>query len=165
MTSVEIIEADLNREDHRRAVLDLTDAYARDEMGSGRPLPAEVRAALIPGLRQLPTTLILLAYQDGEPVGIATCFRGFSTFAARPLLNIHDLAVLPRLRGAGVGRALLDAVAAKARQLGCCKVTLEVQEKNTRARKVYADAGFGQATYEYAEGGALFLAKPIDPRP
>ena len=161
MQSIEIVEANLNREDHQQAVLALTDAYARDEMGSGRPLPQEVRQALIPGLRQLPTTLILLAYQGGRPVGIATCFRGFSTFAARQLINIHDLAVLPGLRGAGVGRALLDAVAAKARELGCCKVTLEVQEKNTRARKVYADAGFGQQTYEYAEGGAIFLAKPI----
>jgi GNAT superfamily N-acetyltransferase len=161
MQSVDIIEADLDREDHRQAVIDLTDAYARDEMGNGRPLSSEVREALVPGLRQLPTTLILLAYQGGEPVGIATCFRGFSTFAARQLINIHDLAVLPGLRGAGVGRALLAAVEAKARELGCCKVTLEVQEKNARARKVYAAAGFGQATYQYAAGGAIFLAKPI----
>jgi GNAT superfamily N-acetyltransferase len=156
-----IVEADLDRPAHQRAVLDLTDAYARDPMGSGQPLPAEVREALLAGLRRHPTTAIFLALADGRPVGMATCFLGFSTFYARPLLNIHDLVVLPRQRGQGVGRDLLRAVEAKARALGCCKVTLEVFENNHRARQVYAAAGFAQASYTAEAGAALFLAKPL----
>jgi len=157
----EIVEADLDRPEHRYAVLALTDAYANDPMGDGRPLSPEAQRDLIPGLRRHPTTLIFLAYSDGAAVGIATCFRGFSTFAARPLINIHDLAVLPGHRGAGVGRRLLDAVERKARDLGCCKVTLEVQEGNSVARHLYEAAGFRQAAYEPAAGGALFLAKRL----
>jgi len=55
-----IVEADLNRLDHQQAVLDLTDAYAADPMGSGRPLPEPVRASLIPGLRAQPTVELYL---------------------------------------------------------------------------------------------------------
>jgi len=112
-------------------------------------------------LREHPTTLIFLAFQGGEAVGIAVCFRGFSTFNARPLINIHDLAVLPACRGRGVGRQLLGSVEQKARDLGCCKLTLETQENNLRARRIYEAAGFAQAVYEEAAGGSLFLAKSL----
>jgi ribosomal protein S18 acetylase RimI-like enzyme len=162
MPSIDIIEADLYRPQHQRAVADLTNAYAMDPMGAGKALAPAVREDLLAGLREHPTTLIFLAYDGDRPVGIATCFRGFSTFMARPLINIHDLAVLPEYRGQAVGRRLLEGVEAKARQLGCCKVTLEVQENNHRARSVYAAAGFGRVEYAAAAGGALFLAKALD---
>ena len=127
-SSIRVLEADLSLPEHRQAVVDLVDAYAQDPMGNGEPLPAEVRAVLAERLREHPTTHILIAWQGTDPVGIAVCFRGFSTFNARPLLNIHDLAVLPSCRGLGVGRMLLEAVERKARELGCCKLTLEVLE-------------------------------------
>jgi ribosomal protein S18 acetylase RimI-like enzyme len=120
-----------------------------------------VRRGLIPGLREHPTTVIFLAYQGGDPIGIAVCFLGFSTFAARPLINIHDLAVLPDYRGHGVGRLLLDKVGEKAREMGCCKLTLEVLENNHPAMRLYKAAGFAQAAYQQAAGGALFYSKPI----
>ena len=159
--AVTIVEADLNRPDHQQAVLELTDAYAADAMGNGRPLSDEVRASLIPGLREQPTLVVFLAYDGDDPVGIATCFRGFSTFAARPLINIHDLAVLPSHRGRGIGRRLLETVEQQARSSGCCKVTLEVQEDNRRARRLYQAAGFAQTVYAEGAGGALFFSKRL----
>src|SRR5262245_41050475 len=132
--TLQILQADLANLSHARAVVELTDAYAADEMGNGERLPAAVLARLVPALRDHPTTIILLACLGDQPIGIATCFLGFSTFAARPLVNIHDLAVLPEFRGRGIGRALLAAVDAKARELGCVKVTLEVLENNYPAR-------------------------------
>ena len=161
MPNLNILEADLALPAHQKAVVQLIDAYAQDTMGGGNPLSERVKSELIPGLRSHPTTIILLAYDGEVPVGIAACFVGFSTFAARPLLNIHDLAVLPSHRNLGVGRRLLEAVDAKARELGCCKVTLEVVEKNHRARHTYAAAGFAQATYGTEGGGTLFLTKPL----
>ena len=145
MLDLVIVEADLDNRQHQGAIVSMIKAYARDPMGGGRELPGEVCRNLIPGLRQHPTTLIFLAYAGEEPVGIAVCFRGFSTFAARPLLNIHDLAVVPDYRGRGVGRRLLERVEARGRELGCCKLTLEVRDANQTAQQLYWRAGFRHA--------------------
>lgn len=165
MDDIDIVEADLGRSDHCEAVLSLVDQYARDPMGNQAPLSSSVRDALIPGLKAHPTTLIFLAFESAKAadsaLGIAVCFRGFSTFAAKPLINLHDLFVKKSARGHDLGRALLDAVAQKARAIGACKVTLEVQSENLRARGVYAAAGFEQAVYQPEAGGALFLTKPV----
>src|SRR5207244_11212217 len=104
-----------------------------------------VRAALIPGLQRHPTTVVFLAWHADAPVGIAICFVGFSTFMARPLLNIHDLAVLPAYRRQGVGRLLLERVAAKGQELGCCKLTLEVRADNHSAQRLYQAGGLDTA--------------------
>ena len=159
---ISIVEADLARPEHARDVVALTQSYARDPLGNGGPLDPGVVERLIPGLRDHPTTLILLAYAGDQAVGIATCFRGFSTFRARPLLNVHDLAVVPGQRGRGVGARLLAAVEQKAGELGCCRLTLEVLEKNANARRLYARAGFAQMGYEPGVGGSLFLVKALD---
>jgi ribosomal protein S18 acetylase RimI-like enzyme len=161
MPPIEIVEADLSRTKHQHAVVKLIDAYANDPMGNGEPLSAEVRSALIPGLQKHSTTIIFLAYKGSKAVGIAVCFLGFSTFAARPLINVHDLAVLPAYRERGTCRRLLEEVERKAREMGCCKLTLEVLENNHRAKQVYEAAGFAQAVYQEAAGGALFLAKSL----
>jgi ribosomal protein S18 acetylase RimI-like enzyme len=161
MQPVEIVEADLNLTEHQHAVVELVNAYAMDPKGNGRPLSNEVRRALIPALQEHPTTVIFLAYQGGEAIGIAVCFLGFSTFAARPLINIHDLAVLPAYRGQGIGRQLLEEIELKAREMGYCKLTLEVQENNQRARQLYEAVGFAQAVYEKSAGGTLFLSKSL----
>jgi ribosomal protein S18 acetylase RimI-like enzyme len=138
---VHIIEADLADESHGRAIVELLDAYAREEIGQGAPLSDEVRAALPARLRGHPTTRVFLALKDGQAVGVAVCFVGFSTFRAKPLINIHDLAVAPSHRGRGVGGALLDHVAEAARAAGYCAVTLEVRRDND-ARRLYERAGF-----------------------
>ncbi|HEU4405407.1 MAG TPA: GNAT family N-acetyltransferase [Polyangiaceae bacterium] len=161
MAPVEVVEADLSRPDHQEAVVSLVDAYARDPMGGGEPLSAEARGGLIPGLRAHPTTLVFLAYLGGRAVGVAVCFLGFSTFAAKPLVNVHDLGVLPECRGRGVGRLLLGAVERRARALGCCKLTLEVLENNRPARALYESVGFAPLTYQESAGGALFLSKKL----
>ncbi len=157
----EIVEADLTRRDHQEAVKALIAAYANDPMGNGGPLPRDVMDRLIPGLQLHPTTLILLAYVDGQAAGIATCFVGFSTFYARPLVNIHDLAILPAFREQGTGRQLLEGVLHKARELGCCKVTLEVHEGNSRAKQIYEAAGFAEGAAREPGGRWLFYSRPL----
>ena len=143
------------------SIVDILNSYASDPKGGGRPLPADVKGRLIGVLRDHPTTLVLLAATDGEPVGVAVCFFGVSTFRARPLVNIHDLAVLPAYRGRGVGRALLGAVEEHARRRGCCKLTLEVQDDNAPARTLYQRFGFDDVVYGDS-AVTRFLAKPLD---
>jgi GNAT superfamily N-acetyltransferase len=160
-SSIRIIEADLQETDHQRWTVELMNAYAMDPMGDGKPLSDWVRENLIAGLREHPTTIVFLAIKDESPIGIAVCFRGFSTFAARPLINISDYFVMPEYRGQRIGQLLLEAIEAKALQIGCCKLTLEVQEYNQRARSVYAAAGFSQAVYVPEAGGSLFLSRVL----
>lgn len=158
---ITVIEADLSLPAHQEATVYLLNAYAMDPMGDGKPLSETARREVIPGLRQHPTTLVFLARQAQEPVGLAICFRGFSTFAARPLVNISDYFVLPAQRGKGIGKLLLEAVEQRARELGCCRLTLEVQENNHHARQMYEAAGFAQAVHVPEAGGALYLAKAL----
>jgi GNAT superfamily N-acetyltransferase len=158
---MKIVEADLSHPHHQRDVIALTNAIAEDPAANGAPLSPEVCAKLIDGLRRHPTTLVFLAYDGDSAVGIATCFVGFSTFYAQPLINIHDLLVLPVARGQGVAGRLLDTVEARARELGCCKLTLEVQEQNERARAIYQARGFGPALYGEPAAPVLFYAKPL----
>ena len=161
---VEIVEADLSSERVIASVVDGIDAYARDPMGGGAPLPEDVRARLGPDLRAHAArgvATVLLALRDGEAVGIAVCFVGYSTFRARPLLNLHDLAVRSGARGTGAGQALLAAVAVKARALGCCKVTLEVREDNGAARRLYERTGFVDTAPGGARTRTLFLEQAV----
>lgn len=126
-------------------VLDLLDHYSRHPMGAGQPLPESVRNDLIPGLRENPNTRIFLAEIDQLPVAMAIGFVGFSTFKAKPLINIHDLIVHERARGQGIGGALIDAVIAHATERNWCAVTLEVRSDNP-ARQLYAKKGFQDLT-------------------
>lgn len=141
-------------------VVALLDAYARDPMGGGEPLADDVKARLPGDLAANPQAFSLLARLEGRAVGLANCFMGYSTFAAAPLVNIHDLAVLPGHRGAGIGRALLAAVEAEALKRGACKITLEVLSGNP-ARHLYAREGYGDYQLDPATGQALFWQKRL----
>ena len=144
------------------AVVCLLDAYAGERIGGGQPLPYYVKARLVTGLRDHPGVRVaLLASVAGETVGMAVCFLGFSTFAARPLLNLHDLFVLPNFRGCGIGHTLLRAVEDHARHLGCCKVTLEVRRDNARARRLYRRRGFREFAAAGASTRIYFMDKPL----
>lgn len=135
--------------------LDQLDAYARDPMGAGQPLPAAVRNRLAVDLARHPAAHCLLARHGETAIGFATCFVAYSTFRARPLLNIHDIAVLPEWRGRSVARRLLAAITDRAHELGCCRITLEVREDNPRARAIYENAGFAPAQC------SQFMEKPL----
>ena len=138
-----IVDANLANPAHAGAFLELMDAYARDPMEGGAPLPERTRRELVPALRAHPAHYVFLAYDGPRAIGFSVCILGFSTFEARPLMNIHDIGVLEECRGRGVGRRLLDRIEAHARELGCCKLTLEVRLDNRPARGLYAKFGFG----------------------
>jgi len=153
---VRVEPADLGDPEQVRALVEIIDSYARGPGGQNAPISGPARARLGSGLEALPTATVLLASVDGRAVGAAVCVQGFSTFAGRPSLNVHDLAVLPDFRGRGVGHALLAAVERLARERDCCKITLEVHESNEGARRLYAETGFGPW-----ESPTFFVTKPL----
>lgn len=140
---VEVRAADLADPAQADALVGILDAYAREPNGQSAPLAPEAAANLAAGLRAHPSAFVLLAWDGPRPVGAAVCFVGFSTFAGRPFVNLHDLAVLPGARGRGIGSQLLAAVERRARELGACKVTLEVHDTNHGAKRLYEETGFG----------------------
>lgn len=140
-------------------LVSLLDAYARDPMGGAEPLPASTQAHLVAGLNSTPGAFSLIAYVDNVPAGLTNCFTGFSTFKCKPLVNIHDLAVLPAFRAQGVGQALLAGVEKIAREKNCCKVTLEVLQGNIAARKAYEKFGFAGYELDPEMGKAEFWQK------
>src|SRR6478609_8808810 len=105
---MQVSEADLNNPKHQKDILDLLSSYARDIMGGGEDLPEDVKLRLIPQLRKNPGSVIVLAYEGQTAVGLSICFTGFSTFYAKPLLNIHDFVVIESHRGKGIAKRMLD---------------------------------------------------------
>lgn len=140
---VQVRQADLAAAEDAAAMVALIDAYAAEPGGRGEPLSPEAKRRLPEGLAALPTAFVLLAFSEGEAVGVAVCVEGFSTFAARPSVNLHDLSVRLGFRGRGVGRKLLEELASRARDRSCCKVTLEVHDTNVGAKRLYERVGFG----------------------
>lgn len=146
---------------HAAALCALLDEYARSPSGGGTPIAGDALARLPGVLAQRPHYLGLLAFEGEQPVGLVNCFEGVSTFKARPLLNIHDIAVTASHRGRGIGRRLLAEVEALARSRGCCKLTLEALEGNTGAIALYHRVGFVGYELDPAMGRATFFEKPL----
>jgi GNAT superfamily N-acetyltransferase len=145
----------------RTAVVDLLDAYARDPMGGGNALSAYARENLPSAMAKTPGAFSVIGRHEGKPVALANCFTTLSTFACRPLVNIHDLVVMPDARGLGVGQRLLAFIEQEATRLGCCKITLEVLTGNKRARRSYEQFGFSAYTLDDKTGHAIFLQKSL----
>lgn len=74
--------------------------------------------------------------------------------------NVQNVAVAPRFRRLGYGRALMEAVIAAARAGGAERVMLEVDEGNAAAIGLYRDLGFsaiGERKRYYGERTALVM--------
>ncbi len=105
--NITVIKADYFNLQHEKDILYLLDAYASDPMGGGKPLDTEVKRTVVRKLSELPYAFSLIAYADDVPVGLVNCFESFSTFSAKPLINIHDFAVIESHRGKESARSCL----------------------------------------------------------
>jgi len=157
--SIQVRSADYRNAAHGDALVRLLDAYARDPAGGGVPLTDFACQHLVAELAARPQAFSVLAFDADQPVGLVNCLEGFSTFACRPLVNIHDVVVLGSHRGLRVGEQMLTLVEALARQRGACKLTLEVLAGNAAAQRLYARTGFAGYQLDPALGAAQFLQK------
>jgi ribosomal protein S18 acetylase RimI-like enzyme len=158
---IDLLDADLSNPSHATALLALMEVYARDPMGGGQGLSGFARANLVEALARRPSAHVILAFAKQEPAGLLIGLEGFSTFACRPLLNVHDLVVAEAFRRQGVGRRLLLQAKEIARRLGCCKITLEVLEGNRAAQAAYGSVGFRPYQLNPAMGRAQFWEMPL----
>jgi GNAT superfamily N-acetyltransferase len=99
----------------------------------------------------------ILAFLDGEPVGMALFFANFSTWLGSPGMYLEDIYVIEAARGQGIGRALMARLAAIALQRGWGRIDFAALDWNP-ARRFYHRLGIAPLTewvpYR-AEGEAL----------
>jgi GNAT superfamily N-acetyltransferase len=88
-----------------------------------------------------PVAEVLLAYWDGEAVGIALYFRNFSTFLGVPGIYLEDLFVEPTHRSKGIGKALLAQLAKIAIERGYGRLDWAVLDWNTPSIDFYRRLG------------------------
>ena len=93
---------------------------------------------------------------DSPPAGVAQLrFRYGIWWAAEDAL-LEDLFVLESARGTGLGRALLERVVTEARERGCRRIELDVNDNNDAALALYRSVGFGNRDDRYG-GDNLFM--------
>jgi len=80
---------------------------------------------------------ILVAEMDGRIVGIVHYLYHRSTSLIAPVCYLQDLFTEQGLRGKGVGRALIEAVYARAQEAGAARVYWMTHETNATAMKLY----------------------------
>lgn len=162
-SAVTVCRANYANPVHAAALVQLLDAYALDPMGGGEGLSDFAKANLVPCLAARPQAYSVLAYAGDAAVGLINCIEGFSTFACRPLVNVHDVAVLDAYRGRGIADQMLALCETIARERGACKMTLEVLQGNTGAVRAYERFGFAGYQLGSAMGQAGFMQKWLKP--
>lgn len=163
--TVHVCRADYANARHAEVLVALLDAYARDPMGGGEPLSDFAKENLVACLAARPQAFSVLAFAAADettPLGLVNCIEGFSTFACKPLVNVHDVVVLPAYRGQRVAQHMLALVQTTAQERGACKLTLEVLSGNLGALRLYTRLGFAQYQLDPAAGNAQFLQKWLD---
>jgi ribosomal protein S18 acetylase RimI-like enzyme len=163
--TLHVCRADYSNARHAEVLVDLLDAYAQDPMGGGQALSDFAKRELVSCLAERPQAFSVLAFEAADektPIGLVNCIEGFSTFACKPLVNVHDVAVLPAYRGQRVAERMFALVQTIARERGACKLTLEVLSGNLGALRLYTRLGFAQYELDPAAGSAQFLQKWLD---
>ena len=96
--------------------------------------------------------------ENGVPIGIATWYWTYSSFAARRGLFIEDIFVLPSWRGQGLGRSFFGFLAGQAAKVGGARLDWLVLDWNEKAIAFYKSLG-GKPVEEWQiyrlEGAAL----------
>jgi ribosomal protein S18 acetylase RimI-like enzyme len=156
---IAIVRARYDDPAHAAALVDLLDHYARDPAGGGAPLSDFARGNLVASLAARPFVFSVLAFDGATPVGLVNAIEGFSTFACKPLVNVHDVVVASSHRGRGIAARLFAEVEAIARERSACKLTLEVLSGNHAARALYEKLGFDDYQLDPAMGQAQFMQK------
>jgi GNAT superfamily N-acetyltransferase len=88
-----------------------------------------------------PVVFANVADDDGSVLGMTIYFRNFSTWTGRLGIYLEDFYVRPETRGAGVGRALMAALADEARAHGYARIDWSVLDWNETAIRFYQSIG------------------------
>ena len=80
---------------------------------------------------------LMAADSAGAPLGFAQALLHQGTWSPKPLCYLEDLFVYEAARGSGVGRALIEALAARGRREGWLRLYWQTARDNARAQRLY----------------------------
>ncbi|MCY1218630.1 Acetyltransferase (GNAT) family protein [compost metagenome] len=104
--------------------------------------PQKIQEALFGGTPHAEAVLVEVETGGAlKAVGFALFFHNFSTFLAKPGLYLEDLYVDPAWRGHGLGKALLQHLAALAVERGCGRFEWSVLDWNQPSIDFYQAMG------------------------
>ena len=161
---IRVRKADFENDNDGNNIVRLLNEYSQLPVICGKPLPDDVQRNIVPGLASHPTAVAWLAFcgeengTETEAVGVLVAIGGFSTFLAKPTLNVHDACVTPAYQSKGVGTRLFRAAEQHAVQTGCAKLTLEVRRDNPGARRLYKKLGYAR---DHEEDETFFWEKKL----
>ncbi|WP_000863102.1 GNAT family N-acetyltransferase, partial [Vibrio mimicus] len=92
------------------------------------------------------SVIFLALSKSNEPVGFAQLYPSFSSVAMKRMWYLNDLYVSENIRKQGVGRALLQRVAAFAKDTGAVTVKLATAVSNEKAKSLYESEGYVKIT-------------------
>jgi GNAT superfamily N-acetyltransferase len=91
--------------------------------------------------------MLLGAWDEGELVGYACLYWHFTSLVPAETVLMNDLYVDAAARGKGVGRALIEASAAVARERGAHHLEWATAPDNTTAQRLYDSTGAERSTW------------------
>jgi len=115
---------------------------SRDELGQTGPSDAELREAYAAHLRDADAEFVLACAPDGTPLGYVALRVHRSGWAGGFKGELEAVFVCAAVRGRGLGRRLVTAALAQARDRGCGTVGLNTNERNEAALGLYRTLGF-----------------------
>ena len=102
---------------------------------------------------------LLGAADSTEAAGVCQVRFRWSVWKSAEDCWLEDLYVQESARRSGLGRALVEAAVERARERGCKRIELDVNEDNAPARALYEACGF--LTEPKPPGRTLFIARPL----
>lgn len=160
---VNIKKVDFTSQSEAKTLIELLNQYALDPMGGAKALDQKVIDSLPKSLAERTDVLSFIAYEKntGKAIGMLNAFEGYSTFAGKPLANIHDVYVKPEWRGKKIAQSLILSLEQLAIERRYCKLTMEVLDKNFTAKRAYQRLGFSGYELDPEIGQAVFWQKEI----
>jgi ribosomal protein S18 acetylase RimI-like enzyme len=135
-------------------------AAFRDWMGRDEPSDESIRRTAAVLLRDADTEFLLASPDDdAPPAGVCQLRYRLSVWTGAPDCWLEDLFVRADARGRGLGRSLLEAAVERARERGCLRIELDVNEENREALALYRSAGF--TTEPKPPGRTLFVGRRL----
>ena len=130
----------------RRATVRDSDAIARMSGEASRDEgvpPSSLDADLVRahGFGQTPLFDAFVAEGPKGIVGHAITHKGYDVRYACPTMIVAELYVVPDARRAGVARHLISALARRAREIGCRRMSITTGLENAVAHRFYAAIG------------------------